>query len=121
MFAKRIGALLASLVLLSSISALNAQNNDEYLDYRKWRITLFPPISTNGANATNYTAKYSINLIGGYHGGLDGTEFGTIFNGSKYYSYGFQFAGVTNFTKGEMAGVGIAGGINYAGDDMSGL
>ncbi len=122
MFKKRFGALLAFSGILSS--AVFAQSNYEGnmgLEYRKWRLTLLPPISTNWTNAPNYTAKYSINLLGGYHGGLDGTEVGVLFNATKYYSYGFQLAGVTNFSKGDVAGMSIAGGFNYAGDDMSGV
>lgn len=106
--------------LLLSFSVL-AQNSEDYIEYRKWRVTLVPPISTNGANTLNYSAKYSINFIAGYHGALDGYEIGSLFNYTKFYSYGFQLAGLVNATGGDMAGLNIAGIANYADDDMSGV
>lgn len=102
-------------------TGLFAQKYDGDLKYRKWRVTILPPLSTNGVNAVDYTAKYSINLIGGYHGGLDGAEIAGIFNYEKHYAYGFQLAGITNISGGDMAGVNIAGVLNFAKEDMSGI
>lgn len=117
-----------SLLSLLSLSFLNNQlyaqdYNDRYndLEYRKWRITLFTPLGTNGVAAPRYTAKYSINLIGGYHGGLNGLEIGTLYNYNKEYTSGFQIAGLVNATGGYSEGIGIAGLINYASKDMSGI
>jgi hypothetical protein len=103
-----------------------AQNYYDELEYRKWRVTIFPPLSTNGANAVNYSAKRSINLIGGYHGALDGWEVGLLFNATKYYSEGFQLAGGVNYSKGDLEGFNIAGLLNRsegstAGVQISGL
>lgn len=100
---------------------LMAQDNDPELKYRRWRITLFPPLSTNGVEAPNYTAKYSINILGGYHGALDGIEVGGLFNYNKYYAHGFQLVGGANITGGDMAGFNIAGLANISADDMSGI
>tara|TARA_R110002096_G_scaffold231766_6_gene421508 strand:- start:1923 stop:3497 length:1575 start_codon:yes stop_codon:yes gene_type:complete len=118
---------LASLILLFSIigitSEVNAQFNDSYdnLRYRKWRITLAPPVGSNGIAANKYTAKYSLNLLVGYNGGLDGAEIGGLFNYNKEYSHGFQIAGLVNSTGGEMFGANIAGLVNYAKQDMAGI
>ena len=112
------------LILFTSLSfsdTISAQRYDSDLSYRKWRVTLVPPLSTNGINAVDYTAKYSINILGGYHGGLDGFELGTLFNYNKYYASGFQIAGLTNITNGNMEGVNLAGLVNYSGDNMSGI
>lgn len=99
--------------------AQDDQGND--LEYRKWRITLFPPLSTNGVEAPNYTARYSINILGGYHGGLDGVEVGGLINYNKYYASGFQLAGLGNITKGELEGINLAGIGNFSGSDMTGI
>lgn len=118
---KKLFGLLATVLLLSSFSFLNAQDFEDELRYRKWRVTLVPPISTNGTATTNYSAKYSLNLIAGYHGALDGYEVGALFNYNKFYSYGFQLAGLANATGGEMLGFNISGLANYSGDDMNGI
>ncbi len=108
-------------IALLLTSKLQAQDSSPELEYRKWRVSLVPPISTNGTQAPNYTARYSINLIAGYNGGLEGGEIGGLLNINKYYSYGFQFAGLANITGGEMGGVSAAGIANYAQQDMSGI
>lgn len=100
---------------------LLAQEYQDDLKYRKWRITIFPPLSTNWTDAPQYTAKYSINALVGYHGGLDGMEFGGLVNYTKYYAHGFQLAGLANATGGDMAGVNIAGLLNISEKDMSGI
>ncbi len=114
------------LFLFSGISLqtfAQSDDNDDYdrLKYRKWRITIINPIGTNGVAAPKYTAKYSINLIGGYHGGLNGAEFGTLYNYNRDYASGFQIAGLVNATGGYMEGINIAGLVNYASNDMSGI
>ena len=112
------------LFLTSLPSSIFSQSyGDRYgdLDYRKWRLTLINPIGTNGTASPRYTAKYSINFIGGYHGGLNGLEIGTLYNYNKEYSSGFQIAGLVNATGGYAEGVGIAGLLNYAAEDLSGI
>lgn len=100
---------------------LLAQDYREDLEYRKWRITIFPPLSTNWTDAPDYTAKYSINALVGYHGGLDGTEIGGLVNYNKYYAHGFQLAGLANVSGGNIGGVNIAGLTNISNDDMAGI
>ncbi len=112
-----------TLVLLLSSNAISQNSYDRYgdLKYRKWRVTLFPPLGTNGIAAPKYTAKYSINLLGGYHGGLDGFELGTLINYNKEYASGFQIAGLANATGGNLEGVNIAGLGNFSRSNMSGI
>jgi hypothetical protein len=114
-----------SVILISILSSYTSAQNygDRYgdLEYRKWRITLINPIGTNGVAAPKYTAKYSINLLGGYHGGLNGFEIGSLYNYNKEYSSGFQIAGLVNATGGYSEGIGIAGLMNYASSDLSGI
>ncbi|MDR9416261.1 MAG: hypothetical protein RI564_08255 [Gracilimonas sp.] len=109
------------LMLLFAMQNAKAQTDKEDLEYRKWRITIFPPLSTNWTDAQNYTARYSINMLVGYHGGLDGLEIGGLVNYNKYYAKGFQIAGIANATGGDMGGLNFAGISNISSGDMSGL
>ncbi|MEO1022033.1 MAG: hypothetical protein AAFW89_05765 [Bacteroidota bacterium] len=113
--------LLSSLLLALFSSALSAQQYDNDLLYRKWRVTLFQPIGTNGTKSLNYTAKRSINLLYGYHGGLEGWEVGVLVNRTKYDVNGVQLAGLANITHDDYNGMGIAGLLNYTDDDVSGF
>ncbi len=111
------------LLILIPVFTSNTQAQDYYdeLEYRRWRVTLFPPISTNGTNAVDYTARRSINLIGGYHGALDGWEVGLLFNATKYYTAGFQLAGGVNYSQGDLDGFNVAGLANISRGSMAGV
>lgn len=110
--------ILVLLICLFGTDLIKAQQNPD-LKYRKFRVTLLPGLSTNGVDAPNYSAKYSLNILGGYHGALDGYEIGIV-NINRYYAEGFQL-GVLNGTGGDMAGLNFASLVNYARGDMQGL
>ena len=95
--------------------------SDSTLSYSKWRLTLLNSIGTNGNKAQEFTARYSINFIGGVHGGLDGREFGLLYNIQTNYVRGFQIAGIGNISLGEMTGLNIAGLSNYSKESIEGL
>ena len=114
-------SVLSLLIFLSSEFVLLAQDAGDPLKYRKWRVTLINPLSTNGLDAMDYTTKDSINILGGAHVGLDGVEFGGLFNYNRYYASGIQLAGFANLSTGPMEGVQIAGFLNGSKDDLSGL
>ena len=113
------------LLLTNSLQAQDQshQNWKEYdLEYRTFRFTLIPGLSTNGIDAVNYASKYSWNILGGYHGALDeGFELGGLFNANKYYAHGVQIAGLANYSGKETAGVQFAGIGNYSGSQMQGI
>ncbi|NBC03401.1 MAG: hypothetical protein GVY20_06815 [Bacteroidetes bacterium] len=111
-------SILLLLTLFTGIQISSAQQHPD-LKYRTFRVTLFPGLSTNGVEAPNYSAKYSLNILGGYHGALDGYEIGIV-NINKYYAEGLQL-GVVNGTGGHMMGLGLASLVNFAGDEMQGL
>jgi hypothetical protein len=112
---------LLALLLLSATPEISAQTSDpsDELLFRKFRVTLVPGLSTNGLNAPSYSAKYSLNIIAGNNGGLDGYELGLI-NINQRYVRGFQ-TGLLNISGGEMSGVSFAGIMSIAGQEMSGL
>ncbi|WP_340104009.1 hypothetical protein [Rhodohalobacter sp. 8-1] len=87
--------------------------------YRKVRITLVPGLSTNGIDAPRYNAKYSLNLLAGYHGGLDGYELGLV-NINRYFSRGLQI-GLLNASGGEMNGIQLAGAGNLSSGHQQGI
>lgn len=115
---KKALTILVLFVCILGIETTKAQQNGD-LKYRAVRVTLVPGLSTNGVEAPNYTAKYSLNILAGYHGALNGYEIGVV-NINRYYVEGFQF-GAVNLTGGDMAGFNMASLVNVAGDDMQGL
>jgi hypothetical protein len=115
-------------LLITSLS-IQAQDRTDHqqlerynLEYRTYRVTLFPGLSTNGIDAANYASKYSFNILGGYNGALvKGFEFGSLVNANKYYASGVQIAGITNYSGEQTSGIQIAGIGNYSGDIMQGV
>lgn len=125
---RRYGALFL-ILFLTAVLPLQAQDkadNQEWeqydLDYRTFRFTLVPGLSTNGIDAANYASKYSLNILGGYHGALhNGYELGTVVNINKNYARGVQVAGIANISGEQTAGLQVSGVGNISGDDMLGL
>lgn len=119
---KNSGPITASLLLtfflmLICTPILKAQSGDD-LKHRDFRFTILPGVGTNGVNSLDYSARFSLNVLGGYHGALDGYEIG-FFNINQYYTRGYQ-AGFFNASGGSMSGVNI-GGVNYSRRDMGGV
>ena len=106
----RIAALSASIMFL--FSEVFAQSYGNY-DKVPFAIGLFPPVSTNGANAGNCVNQFSINLISGYSAGLAGMEFAGFSNTERDFVRGAQFAGFGNFVNGEFTGFQFAGFGNF--------
>jgi hypothetical protein len=64
--------------------------------------------------------KMSLNIFGGYTGGLDGLELGGLFNIDKGAVRGGQGAGLVNIAGGPVRGIQMAGIHNSALDSLSG-
>jgi hypothetical protein len=96
-----------------------AEAQDRELEMRDIRISIIPGLSTNGIDAHNYTARFSLNILAGYNGGLDGFEIGPL-NMNHHYTRGVQIGGL-NYSAGRMQGLNIAAGANYSRGDMKGI
>jgi hypothetical protein len=103
----------------ASVKAQSVSDSEDDLLYREFRVTLVPGLSTNGIDAHRYSAKYSLNLLAGYHGGLDGYELGLV-NINRYFSRGLQI-GLLNASGGEMSGIQLSGFGNLSSEQLSGL
>lgn len=83
---------------------INMENIQDTL-YRKYQVSLFPFVGTNGALSGNVINEYSFNIFGGYSMGT-----------SK-----FEMAGFFNFDRADMNGTQLAGYINFVGRNATGL
>ncbi len=106
------------IVFLFTIELAHSQTSNE-LEYREFRVSVIPGLSTNGIDAVNYTARYSLNILGGYNGGLDGFELGLI-NINQAYTSGIQF-GAFNVSGGTMNGANFAAFANFSRLSMTGV
>jgi hypothetical protein len=108
-------------LLLSSRLKMQSLNLKSLFIQRPVQLSLVPRLSTNGALNSQVTNKFSVNIIGGYSGGLEGVGLGGVFNIDRRKAIGFQAAGVANIAGDTVAGVQMAGVYNRALDSMKGV
>jgi hypothetical protein len=65
--------------------------------------------------------NFSVNMLGGYTGGVQGVELAGLFNINKNRMHGLQAAGLFNIAGGPAAGVQLAGIHNTVLDPVTGL
>lgn len=101
------------------------------------RIAFVPPLSSQGKNEKYTTSNFSLNVLGGITGSVNGVELGGLFNidklnirgvqASGWFNItggtlnGIQMAGYFNSTKGNVTGIQLAGDINYVKMNVRGL
>ncbi|MEM6348786.1 MAG: STN domain-containing protein [Bacteroidota bacterium] len=94
------------------------------------QVTLISPIGTNLLQSGKYNNIFSLNLLAGYAGGVQGVEVGGFLNVVRYdvkgvqvsgggnvvggRLYGTQVAGFSNINRGSITGVQVAGAANWA-------
>lgn len=110
--------LLSGFFVLMAASALPQDNAD--FTYRKFQVTLFTPIGSNGTEYKNCVNNISLNLLWGSSAGLKGLEFGGIANLERHFVRGVQFAGVANLVRGPVTGAQFAQVLNISEGDVTG-
>lgn len=97
---------------------LKNEQNDTVLPFQ---ITFITPMGTNGYNSLKSTNYFSMNIIAGYNGGLDGLEVGGFANVLHNDMHGSQLAGFANVVRGDIQGIQGAGFANYVHGTSSGV
>ncbi len=109
------------LVLCVLTGSLVAAQEGDPSGIRPAQLTFAYPLGTNGVNALNYSNHLSFNILFGLNGGVDGAEFGGVFNFTKGDVRWAQLAGVFNMNTGDTRGVQLAGVFNVNFNEFSGL
>lgn len=86
-----------------------------------FQLSLVPVLGTHSLYGSRVVFHGSLNLIGGYTGGVDGLEMGGVFNLNRKDVRGVQMAGVFNLVGGCAEGVQMAGVSNGVKGNVSGL
>lgn len=102
--------------LLDSTNVINPSTASAPSEFknRYAQLSFFTPISSNGMEGYKYYHHFSVNMIQGYNGALQGLEVGGVINAEKGYAIGGQFAGVGNVIGGDLTGIQGAGVFNFA-------
>ncbi|MEM9985991.1 MAG: hypothetical protein AAF804_12945 [Bacteroidota bacterium] len=104
-------------LLLIGFGTLSAQK----MKTRAFQLSLLPPLSTSGLSSGQYNHAFTINLIAGYHGGVNGIELGGFLNTVRRDVRGAQFAGFANIVGGSTNGLQSAGFLNLSIEGLNGI
>ncbi|MBM3315670.1 hypothetical protein FJY71_07545 [candidate division WOR-3 bacterium] len=107
--------------ILAVVAALAAAAPAARYVERPFTLSFFPPLSTNGMEAGRVSTHFSLSIIGGYVGRLDGVELASVFSVERDDSRGFQASGVFNTVLGRFDGVQLAGVANLVGGPLDGV
>jgi hypothetical protein len=107
---QRIGISLIIMLALVS-NNLKAQEGEEPRSGSS-QITFAYPLGTNGYDAKYISNTFSINVLYGINGGLDGFEAGGLFNYNSGMVSGVQLAGIANINQEHTQGFMCAGSLN---------
>ncbi|MBF4486785.1 STN and carboxypeptidase regulatory-like domain-containing protein [Flavobacterium sp. CSZ] len=83
--------------------------------------SLIPSLSTRGMMNSQINSSFSINLLGGYTGGVRGLEMAGLYNINRMNVHALQMAGLFNTVGGSVKGVQLAGIYNNVFGDLNGL
>lgn len=102
------------LTVLAGISA-NAQEKEAA------QVTFIYPVGTAGTKSVDYANNFSLNIIGGLNGGVNGFELGSVANINKGDVNGCQISGVCNVTSGDSKGFILSGVTNLTKNQSKGV
>ena len=107
--------------LLSARQKVQSINLQKFFTARPYQLGFTPGLSTNGKLNAQVINHVSVNALGGYSGGVNGVEFGGLFNINKKDMQYFQAGGLFNLVGGKMKGAQFADLHNTVLDSLNGL
>lgn len=108
-------------LLLSSRWKIQSLNIKKFFTEKAVQMSFLPGLGTHGFLSPQISNKVSLNILGGYTGGLKGAEAGGLFNIDKKEVRGFQAAGLFNVVGGAVTGMQAAGLHNTVLDSAKGM
>lgn len=107
--------------LLSAKQKTQSLNIQKFFTGKAMQVSLVPGLSTHSPLSSQVINKFSLNILGGYTGGVDLLEIGGLFNINRKNTQYVQVAGLFNVTGGNAAGVQVAGIHNTVLKEMKGV
>lgn len=100
---------------------ITAQNLSNVYERRPAQISLVPILGSNYKVSGIIENNFSINIVAGYNGGVNGFEIGGAMNIISRNMQGFQIVGGGNIVGGKTSGVQMAGIINKCNQKVTGF
>jgi len=107
--------------LLSSKQKMQTINLKKFFTEKPFQFSITPGLSTHGSLSSQVINNFSVNVFGGYSGGVHGVELGGLFNIDKKDVKFFQAGGLFNIVGGSVKGVQLGGITNTVLDHVKGF
>lgn len=117
----RVGGMWLSKWLISSRQNIRDINFSKFFVKQPFQYSVWPGLGTHGKMSAQVVNKFSFNVFGGYAAGVNGFEFGSLFNIDKNTVRYVQVAGLFNIVGGRMQGFQLAGLYNDVADTAQGM
>ncbi len=108
-------------LFVSSRLRIQSRNIGEFFVALPYQASIMPGLGTHGRMGGQVTNRVSLNILGGYTGGVNGVEVAGFFNLSKNNVRYVQVAGLFNVVEGEVSGFQAAGLYNKVLDSLVGV
>ncbi|OXG07125.1 hypothetical protein BC749_102912 [Flavobacterium araucananum] len=106
---------------ISSKQKIQSLNLGGFISNVPVQASLIPSLSTRGMMNSQINSNFSLNLLGGYTGGVRGLEMAGLYNINRMNVDALQMAGLFNTVGGTVKGVQLAGIYNNVFGDLKGL
>lgn len=108
-----------TMALILAAHAVFAGTGDE-MKTRRVQLSFITPVGTNGMASWDVINNFSVNLLAGYAGGLNGTELSGLVSILKTDMNGAQFSGLAGIALGKARGAQFSGLFNMTLDTSAG-
>ncbi|MDF1547130.1 MAG: hypothetical protein P1P88_04875 [Bacteroidales bacterium] len=103
-----------SIFISNTYSQESLKDLSDEKESKPFQFTFVYPLGTNGTNSPKIANDISLNIFGGFNGGVNAMELGAFVNVNHGDVNGFQGAGFTNVNIGKTTGVQCAGFYNQS-------
>ncbi|HEU4472354.1 MAG TPA: hypothetical protein VFR58_14780 [Flavisolibacter sp.] len=107
--------------LISPWQKFQSLNLRRFIATRPYQVSFTPGLGTHGKLSPQVINNFSLNLLGGYNGGVNGVEIGGLFNIDKKSVQYFQVGGLFNIVGGHVKGLQVGGINNTVLDTVQGM
>ncbi|WP_214072739.1 hypothetical protein [Mucilaginibacter sp. dw_454] len=97
---------------IGSKQQIQSMNLGGFFAFSPYQVSLTPGLSSHGMYSGQVVDHFSLNVLGGYTAGVQGTEVAGLFNVNRWDVSSFQAAGLFNLVGGNMHGVQVGGVYN---------
>lgn len=101
---------------------IQGQDKKELIKRAPLQVTFLYPLGSNGIHSGYVANDFSLNILAGVSGGVNGLEIGGLANFSSGGINGLQLGGLLNYSSfGDMNGVQVGGLVNFNMDHVDGV